>query len=93
MTLHKLIQKLKTTRDLIDEWIKTLEETDQTDLRRFYKKGIKAPGTRVRALLKDVRDEANLIRKDILRHRKEMDLFKDTESFKGYRKSKRKANG
>ena len=89
MTLKFLIRSLENLRDDIDAWIEELNAFEEKDVKRFYKKGIKAPSIRIRSKLKDINDQCIKHRQDILRHRKEIETFRDTVLSVNYKKSRR----
>jgi len=76
----QLLAELKSLLEDVQDWIDILE-SDQfnNDTKRFYKKGLVTPGRRVRQTLKVIRDLSQQWRMDILRLKKEREIFKDTE--------------
>jgi len=68
-------QQIHETRKAVDSWEQLLAD-NQDDLKKFYKKGNKRAGMRVRKVLKEIMDQAKLLRKDILRTTTEIDIFK-----------------
>lgn len=80
--------------DTIDNSIQQLEklkeelQSNEKDLLKFYKKGSKRAGIRIRRLLKSFIDTAQNIRLDIYRLYKERDIFKGTEFDKDYKRDK-----
>ena len=76
----QLIAALKDLLEDVQDWINLLESDDfSNDSRRFYKKGLVRPGRRIRQSLKVIRDTAQEWRMDILRLKKEREIFKDTK--------------
>jgi len=69
-------QQIHEARKAIDDWEAALAE-NQKDLNKFYKKGNKKAGVRVRKVLLEITKQAKLLRTDILRTTQELDLFKD----------------
>lgn len=90
MTLKYLIANLEALKDKIDIWIKELQELEDKDIKRFFKKGIKAPSIRIRSKLKNIADECTKHRKMILQYRKEMELLSESPLKVNYRKTRRK---
>ncbi len=86
--------KIKEMIEMIDLSIQTLEnlkeelQSNEKDLLKFYKRGSKRAGVRVRRLLKRLIDSAQTIRLDIYRLYKERDIFKGTEFDKDYKRDK-----
>lgn len=70
--------KLHEARVFIGEWEEELE-IHKKDFHKFYKKGGKRAGIRLRRKLKEIRDQIQLLRLDIRRLYKEREIFKDTE--------------
>jgi len=90
MKLDYLIKSLKELRQDIDEWIEDLEELENKDVKRFFKKGIKAPSIRIRSKLKSISDKCLSYRKMVLQFRKEIDTFKGSSLYINYKKTRRK---
>jgi len=63
-------------------------QRNEKDLLKFYKRGSKRAGVRVRRSLKLLMARAQTIRMDIQRLYKERDLFKGTEFDKDYKRDK-----
>tara|TARA_R100000482_G_scaffold123481_2_gene73533 strand:+ start:911 stop:1192 length:282 start_codon:yes stop_codon:yes gene_type:complete len=86
--------KIQEMIEMIDKSIQTLEQLkeelqrNEKDLLKFYKRGSKRAGVRVRRLLKRFIDNAQTIRLDIYRLYKERDIFKGTEFDKDYKRDK-----
>ena len=86
--------KIKEMIEVIDKSIEELENLKEElnsnlkDLHKFYKRGSKRAGVRVRRLLKRFIDNAQTIRLDIYRLYKERDIFKGTEFDKDYKRDK-----
>ncbi len=68
-------QQIHEARKAVDQWEKELFE-NKDDLRKFYKKGNKRAGMRVRKVLMEMITQAKLMRADIIRTNKEAVLFK-----------------
>ena len=68
-------QQIREIRKALNDWEETLNE-NQGDLRKFYKKGNKKAGVRVRKALLEFGKQAKLLRTDILRTTQEATLFK-----------------
>jgi len=80
---NEIKKSLEQSRDEIDRWLQDLEN-NQKDLLKFYKRGNKRAGIRLRRWLKRTRDEVHALRQDIYRLYKEREIFKGTELEKDY---------
>lgn len=86
--------KINEMIEVIDKSIEELENLkeelnrNQKDLHKFYKRGSKRAGIRVRRFLKQLIDKAQTTRLDIYRLYKERDIFKGTEFDKDYKRDK-----
>lgn len=76
-TIPKVLKDLKETRALIDDIIIKLERSEK-DANRFYKKGFRSSGDRLRANLKIIIEDLKAQRQDIKRMKYERNVFKDT---------------
>ena len=68
-------QQINSARDAINDWEEELDE-NAADLQKFFKKGNKRAGMRVRKVLKELSDQAKALRKEISRTTAELDTFK-----------------
>jgi len=91
MTLKYLIKDLENLTEDINVWIEDLKALEEKDVKRFFKKGIKAPSIRIRSKLKSIIDKALKHRKIILQHRKEIETFKGSPLEVNYKKSRRRS--
>ncbi len=82
--MFDLIEKSRAELDNIEQDL----QSNQKDLLKFYKRGSKRAGVRVRRNLKLLMNKAQSIRMDIQRLYKERDLFKGTEFEKDYKRDK-----
>ena len=86
--------KIKEIIEVIDKSIEELENLKEElnrnskDLHKFYKRGSKRAGVRVRRFLKQLIDKAQTTRLDIYRLYKERDIFKGTEFEQDYKRDK-----
>lgn len=80
---------LETIKSLIEEWLQELE-SNKSDLHKFYKKGNKRAGIRVRIWLQQLRIQAKLLRIDILQLIKERKITKGTKFEENFKRSDRK---
>tara|TARA_B100000424_G_C22938110_1_gene499155 strand:+ start:2278 stop:2556 length:279 start_codon:yes stop_codon:yes gene_type:complete len=86
--------KIKEMIEVIDKSIEELENLKEElnrnskDLHKFYKRGSKRAGVRVRRFLKQLIDKAQTTRLDIYRLYKERDIFKGTEFEQDYKRDK-----
>ena len=86
--------KIKEMIEVIDKSIEELENLKEElnrnskDLHKFYKRGSKRAGVRVRRFLKQLIDKAHTTRLDIYRLYKERDIFKGTEFEQDYKRDK-----
>jgi hypothetical protein len=85
---HKILTALRQSRAIINKWEQELENIDK-DLLKFYKKGQKLAGNRLRRQLKVLQADIQLLRLDIRRLLKEREIFKDTELDKDFKRTKR----
>jgi len=69
-------QQIHETRKALDKWEEELA-SNQGDLKKFYSRGNKRAGVRVRKSLLELIKQAKLLRTDILRTTQEVALFKD----------------
>ena len=83
----RIIKKLDDAENSIAEWKQELENSNK-DLLKFYKKGHRRAGIRLRRRLKKLTDDIQLLRLDIKRLYKERDIFKGTELDKDYKRIK-----
>lgn len=90
MSLKYLIKDLENLKGDLDNWIKELEALEEKDIKKFFKKGIKAPSIRIRSKLISIMDQCAGYRKLILLHRKEMEVMKESPLSVNYKKSRRK---
>ena len=77
--------------DLVIQQLQKIKEDlqrNEKDLSKFYRKGSKRAGVRVRQSLKLIMDKAQTLRMDIQRLYKERDIFKGTEFDKDYKRDK-----
>lgn len=74
----KILKDLHETRAEIDKAIAKLKG-DEKELKRYYKKGFKATGRRIRSNLQVTIKDLKSLRADVLRMTKEREVFKDTE--------------
>tara|TARA_R110000851_G_scaffold281965_1_gene435459 strand:- start:167 stop:448 length:282 start_codon:yes stop_codon:yes gene_type:complete len=90
--------QLKDMNDTIDQCIRELESVKEElnrnskDLHKFYKRGSKRAGVRIRQSLKLLMDKAQALRMDIQRLYKEREIFKGTEFDKDYKRDKASPN-
>ncbi|MAH07823.1 hypothetical protein CMI38_06255 [Candidatus Pacearchaeota archaeon] len=84
---EEIKQSLEESKAEIERWLEELEN-NQKDLLKFYKKGNKRAGIRLRRWLKRTRDEIHALRQDIYRLYKEREIFKGTEFDKDYKRTK-----
>ena len=84
----KISKLLEDAEECIYDWYQELEKSDK-DLLKFYKKGQKLAGTRLRRRLKYLIDEIQILRLDIKRLGKEREIFKGTEFEKDFKRIKR----
>ena len=83
----EILKNLAEVKKAIEDWENDLQQNDK-DLLKFYKKGHRRAGIRLRRLLKTVIDNVQLLRLDIKRLYKERDIFKGTELDKDYKRTK-----
>jgi len=83
----EILKDLAQVKESIEEWEKDLQQNNN-DLLKFYKKGHRRAGLRLRRLLKKVIDDIQLLRLDIKRLYKERDIFKGTDLDKDYKRTK-----
>ena len=69
---------LHEARRLIDEWEEELKSCEK-DLHKFYKKGHRRAGIRLRRRLKETINQIQLLRLDIRRLYTEREILKNTE--------------
>jgi hypothetical protein len=82
----QLIEKVKELQTDVQDWLDILEGDElKSDATRFYKKGLKAPGRRVRQTLKVIRDLSQSWRMDLMKTMKQNAIFKGTEHEKDNR--------
>ena len=90
--------RVREIDDAIDLAIQQLQkikedlQRNEKDLSKFYRKGSKRAGGRVRQSLKLIMDKAQTLRMDIQRLYKERDIFKGTEFDKDYKRDKSSTN-
>ena len=85
-----ILKKINSIKLEVEAWENELKSKDK-DLLKFYKKGHKRAGIRLRRQLNQLIKEIQVLRLDIKRLYKERDIFKGTEfdkDFKGNRKIK-----
>ncbi len=58
------------------EQLQGMVEQLQADMEKFYDKGVKAAGTRIRKKMLELREYANQVRKEVLEIQKERDAKK-----------------
>jgi hypothetical protein len=83
----EILKDLAQVKELIEAWENDLQQNNK-DLLKFYKKGHRRAGIRLRRQLKTVIDNIQLLRLDIKRLYKERDIFKGTELDKDYKRTK-----
>jgi len=75
---QKILHDLYEARDLIDDWIEKVEsQKTEKDFKKFYRKGQKRAGIRLRRLLKQIRDQVQNLRMDIKRTYDQRELFNE----------------
>ena len=85
---RKILTALRQSRAIINKWEDELLNIDN-DLLKFYKKGQKLAGNRLRRQLKVLQADIQLLRLDIRRLLKEREIFKDTKLDKDFKRTKR----
>ena len=83
----EILKDLARVKELIEDWENDLQQNEK-DLLKFYKKGHRRAGVRLRRQLKTVIDNIQLLRLDIKRLYKERDIFKGTELDKHFKRTK-----
>tara|TARA_Y100000034_G_C6902235_1_gene417541 strand:+ start:912 stop:1187 length:276 start_codon:yes stop_codon:yes gene_type:complete len=84
---QEILKDLARVKELIEDWKNDLQQNEK-DLLKFYKKGHRRAGVRLRRQLKTVIDNIQLLRLDIKRLYKERDIFKGTELDKDFKRTK-----
>ena len=84
---QEILKDLARVKELIEDWENDLQQNEK-DLLKFYKKGHRRAGVRLRRQLKTVIDNIQLLRLDIKRLYKERDIFKGTELDKDFKRTK-----
>ena len=83
----EILKDLARVKESIEAWETDLQQNEK-DLLKFYKKGNRRAGIRLRRHLKKLIDDVQLLRLDIKRLYKERDIFKGTELDKDYKRTK-----
>ena len=83
----EILKNIVRAREKIEAWENDLQQNEK-DLLKFYKKGHRRAGVRLRRQLKTVIDNIQLLRLDIKRLYKERDIFKGTDLDKDYKRTK-----
>ena len=83
----EILKDLARVKESIEAWETDLQQNEK-DLLKFYKKGYRRAGIRLRRRLKKLIDDVQLLRLDIKRLYKERDIFKGTELDKDYKRTK-----
>lgn len=84
----EILKGIRQARAILNKWEEELENSNK-DLLKFYKKGQKLAGNRLRRKLKVIQGDIQLLRLDIRRLLKEREIFKDTELDKDFKRTKR----
>lgn len=84
---EEIRSKLHEARAFIDQWEEDLKSHEK-DLHKFYRKGHKRAGIRLRRKLKEIRDQIQILRLDIRRLYQERRIFKNSEHANDYERKK-----